>query len=82
MTEYIWEQDRCIGAVTGNVWSRSARRKGQEGMETEEVKLGFRIHVMDKGDMSEVGIEWRIGTDVVLFESFCGKIKSIVQHSE
>jgi hypothetical protein len=51
-------------------------------METEEVKLGFRIHVTDKGDMSEVGIEWRIGTDVVLFESFCGKIKSIVQHSE
>jgi hypothetical protein len=51
-------------------------------METEEVKLGFRIHVMDKDDMSEVGIEWRIGTDVVLFESFCGKIKTIVQHSE
>jgi hypothetical protein len=30
-------------------------------------------------DASQVVIDWRIGTDVVLFESFSGKLKSVVQ---
>jgi hypothetical protein len=51
-------------------------------MDNEQVRLGFRINMTDMGGTSKVGIEWRIGTDVVLFESFCGKVKSIVQHSE
>jgi len=45
-----------------------------------DIKLAFRIHVRDINDASEVEIEWRIGEDIILFESFCGKLKSIVQH--
>ena len=83
MKQYQWQGDKCIGAVTGNVWSRSARRKAptkpteREG--EEEVKLGFRIQVKDMGTTAQVDVEWRWGRDVILFESFCGKIKGIVQ---
>jgi hypothetical protein len=81
MIQYIWQDNIGIGSVTGNIWSRSARRKRQEEIEDkDEVRLGFRIRVNDEGDRTQVVIEWRIGTDVILFESFGGKIKSIVQH--
>ena len=69
----------------GNVWSRSARRKGREQMQEtkKEIQFGFRITVHDgigeEGEGSRVEIEWRMGVDVVLFESFNGKVKSIVQ---
>ena len=80
---YKWENNVGIGAVAGNVWSRAARRKQQESRETDcEIRLGFRITVVDvEVSTSRVDFEWRQGTDVVLFESFCGKLKSIVQHS-
>ena len=90
MTGYSWEGNIGIGSVPGNVWSRSARRKTtqDEHMEPEDadsedvVKLGFRISVLEeKGETCRVTIEWRIGVEVVLFESFCGKVKSIVQRS-
>ena len=76
----MWDNNIGVGSVTGNTWSRSARRRGQDPTEMG-VQLGFRVTVTDVNNASEVAIEWRIGTDVVLFESFCGKIKSIVQHS-
>ena len=80
--EYSWEGNIGIGSVTGNVWSRSARRKIQNSIDdSEEIKLGFRINVIEKQEASQVEIEWRMGTDVVLFESFCGKVKSIVQQN-
>jgi hypothetical protein len=84
VTSYLWDGDCGVGAVAGNVWSRAARRKFQDLM-NGDVKLGFRITVknIEDSDMtSQVIIEWRIGTDVVLFQSFCGKLKTIVQHSE
>lgn len=86
MSEYLWEGNIGIGSVAGNVWSRSARRNTQDDSSRDSskdaVKLGFRINVVEmRDDLSQVVIEWRIGVDVVLFESFCGKVKSIVQHS-
>ena len=66
-----------------NVWSRAARRKQQESSndKDEEIRLGFRITIIDIDDSkSRVDVEWRMGIDIVLFESFCGKLKSIVQH--
>lgn len=47
----------------------------------EQVRLGVRINIKDAQNGSQVTIEWRIGTDVMLFESFCGKIKGVVQQS-
>jgi hypothetical protein len=80
---YKWENNVGIGAVSGNVWSRAARRKQQESSDIDmEIRLGFRITVVEVEDSkSRVDVEWRLGTDVVLFQSFCGKLKSIVQHS-
>ena len=65
------------------MWSRSARRKTQDDTTMDEgIKLGFRVSVKDvPNDASQVAIEWRIGTDVVIFESFSGKLKSIVQRN-
>ena len=86
MVRYVWEGDTGIGTVTGNVWSRSARRKVQstptagQGDE-EEVRLGFRVQVRDTGQEAQVDVEWRLGRDVILFESLCGKLKSIVQQN-
>lgn len=81
VTDYIWEGNIGVGAVNGNVWSRAARRKGPASSDLDDIKLGFRITVRDTNDGSEISIEWRIGTDVILFESFCGKIKEIVRRS-
>ena len=74
-----WKDDKVIGIAAGNTWSRSARRKMQEDVDNGEAALGFRITVVDKEDRSQVSIEWRIGHDAILFESFCGKIKNVVQ---
>ena len=83
---YKWENNVGIGAVSGNLWSRSARRKRQESPssteENKDIRLGFRITVTEEDDAtSRVDVEWRIGTDVILFNSFCGKLKSIVHHT-
>ena len=86
--QYQWESSVCVVAFAGNVWSRSARRKQntpqQEPMQEEtraEVKLGIRIKVKEVQDGSHVDVEWRIGTDVLLFQSVCGRLKSVVQQS-
>lgn len=54
----------------------------EEEEEREEMRLGFRIQVRDRGVMGLVEVEWRWGRDVVLFESFCGKMKGIIQQSQ
>lgn len=75
----MWDENIGIGGVAENVWSRSARRRAQKTVSTNtDAKLAFRISVKDMHDISEVAIEWRIGTDFLLFESFCGKVKSII----
>jgi len=74
-----WKDNKVIGIAAGNTWSRSARRKMALEVDDGEAALGFRITVVDKNDASQVSIEWRIGHDPILFESFCGKIKSVVQ---
>jgi 23S rRNA (adenine1618-N6)-methyltransferase len=79
LSTYAWEGDIGIGAVTGNVWSRSVRRNPPTP--STEIKLAFRITVTDTNDTSTVTIEWRIGTDIILFESFCGKIKQVITQS-
>jgi hypothetical protein len=80
--QYTWENNIAIGAVSGNVWSRSARRKTRDTTVVGGITLGFRISVKDvPNDASQVAVEWRIGTDVVLFESFGGKLKGIIQRS-
>jgi hypothetical protein len=77
-----WDENIVIGAVTENVWSRSARRRARNAVSANtDAKLAFRITVKDMQDASEVAVEWRVGFDFVLFESFCGKLKSIV-HQE
>jgi len=86
--QYTWENYLCIAAFAGNVWSRSARRKKtspqEEPMQTEEeLRLGVRLGVTAAGDdASQVEVEWRIGTDVILFHSFCGRVKSVVQRPQ
>jgi len=46
----------------------------------EELRLGVRLGVTAAGnDASRVEVEWRIGTDVILFQSFCGRVKNVVQ---
>lgn len=85
MVQCVWEGDTGIGAVTGNVWSRSARRKikpESKEEEGDEVRLGFRVQVRDTGQEAQVDVEWRSGRDGILFESLCGKLKSIVQQSQ
>ena len=77
----------AVGKVAENVWSRAARRRRQQGgasndipMEKEEPAMVFKITVgiavQDSGgtDM-EVTIRWIMGTDSVLFESFCGMLR-------
>ena len=82
--QYTWENNVCIAAFAGNVWSRSARRKNislqEEPMQLEEeARVGVRLGVTAAGgDTSQVKIEWRIGTDVILFHSFCGRVKNVV----
>jgi hypothetical protein len=81
ITDCKWDGNCGVGAVAGNVWSRAARRRPQETTDGN-IKLGFRISVQDTKMASTVAVEWRIGSDVVLFESFCGKVKTVVQNSE
>ena len=82
-----------VGLAARNVWSRSARRqkKREEEMkkadiaemdededeyeeEDEKVALGFKIGVTEQ----DVQVRWLQGTDQVLYESFCGMLKRVV----
>ena len=77
----------ALGKVTENVWSRAARRRRQQGgasnripEEQEEPAMMFKVTVgMDirdeGGTDAEITIRWMMGTDSVLFESFCGMLR-------
>ena len=81
-----------IGVASGNVWSRSARRKpnktengdfsrekDKEEEEGEQPAVGFKIHVLPIANQeTEVHVRWLQGEDSVLFESFCGMLKRSV----
>jgi 23S rRNA (adenine1618-N6)-methyltransferase len=90
---WIWKEERMagVGLAAQNVWSRSARRKkkrdeemkkadiaemdeGEDEEEDEKVALGFKIGVTEQG----VQVRWLQGTDQVLYESFCGMLKRVV----
>ena len=78
-----------FGAASGNVWSRSARRKqnrtengdfsrekDEEEEEVERRALAFKIHALPIANQeTEVHVRWLQGEDRVLFESFCGMLK-------
>ena len=90
---WIWKEERTagIGLAAQNVWSRSARRKkkreeeikkvdvaemdeDEDEEEGEKVALGFKIGVTEQN----VRVRWLQGTDQVLYESFCGMLKRVV----
>lgn len=77
-----------VGFARGNVWSRAARRKQQQGPNDPSYKdptmnegkdgepaLGFKIRLNGSGGGAEVMVRWLQGRDSVLFESFCGMLK-------
>ena len=87
------ERTAGIGLAAQNVWSRSARRKkkreeeikkvdiaemdedeDEDEEEDEKVALGFKIGVTEQ----DVQVRWLQGTDQVLYESFCGMLKRVV----
>ena len=81
--QHAWGNQVGIVLVSGNVWSRSARRKTQVTTSTDETKLGFRLSAkVVSNHACQVAIEWRIGTDFVTFQSFCGKVRSLVQQTQ
>lgn len=78
------------GFAAENVWSRHARRKmklaGEEGAAKlkgipVQVALGVRVQIrLVRGEQPgeqvvKVLVRWIQGTDIVLFESFCGMVK-------
>lgn len=78
------------GWARGNVWSRAARRKTvdkeatgknrDDGVERpREPRFTFRIQLHPEKATSavlEVDVRWLAGLDTVVFESFCGFVKS------
>lgn len=74
-----------IGETTENVWNRAYRREqqrkkkaGERTMEEDDidkrkVTLAFRIQGSEKPSKTIV-MDWLRGTDVPLWESFCGMI--------
>ncbi|GAB7342360.1 hypothetical protein MBLNU457_g0578t3 [Dothideomycetes sp. NU457] len=86
-----WKWDEAnfsgVGSASGNVWSRSARRKRKraemESQNTNEatgssgeisvqaLAMTVRITVVD----AQADVRWLRGHDGLLFESFCGMLK-------
>lgn len=67
--------DSITVTVRGNTWSRAARRKrqkldGASGQSFEPASM-FSIFIKD----SVATVDWIVGTDFVLFESFVGMLK-------
>lgn len=80
----------------GNVWSRSARRKRQRQAADAAVEDRTRAELSNHEDDSalnaalivrlevrptETVIRWLKGNDSVLFESFCGMLKRMIEKS-
>lgn len=86
--EWDVEKDQGFGFAKGNVWGRSARRKkktehrsdkAEEEASNDAMVFGFQISVEEENDKTMVLVKWIKGHDSVLFESFCGMIKRIVE---
>jgi len=87
--EWHWHEanNSGVGSASGNVWSRSARRKRKRAdMESQNdnvatrssgevsvhtLALMVRITVID----AQADVRWLRGHDALLFESFCGMLK-------
>ncbi|KAH7128117.1 hypothetical protein B0J11DRAFT_431748 [Dendryphion nanum] len=90
---WSWDMETFagIGEARGNVWNRQYRRsrmkeksggkdetgdvKREDDGAHELVALAFRITVSGEG--TEITIEWLRGTDVSLWESFCGMLHRV-----
>ena len=76
-----------IGFANGNVWSRAARRSkrsqvdaGRAGHldkppEDDDQALGFRLSLQERDNGAVVDVRWLLGTNSVLYESFCGMLR-------
>ncbi|PYH48897.1 DUF890 domain protein [Aspergillus saccharolyticus JOP 1030-1] len=86
--QWHWSKNSAtgVGFAMQNVWSRQARRKlrhpdamtDQPQVEESKATLGFKVQLkreIDDAKMVKVVIRWVKGTDIVLFESFCGMLK-------
>lgn len=81
-----------IGEAPDNVWKRAYRRLQKKKKDAGEnipmqkdnpnmpVALAFRIQVHEN-PAKEVIIDWLRGTDVVLWESFCGMVHTSVKQA-
>ena len=73
----------AIGEASQNVWNRAYRREQQKrlksgGTETvgdqgKKVALAFRVSVFEE-PAKKIVIDWLRGSDVQLWESFCGML--------
>ena len=71
-----------LALAAGNVWSRAARRRREQGQSVGESSneqgsiLGVKVQVIltAKSEVN-ISIRWVQGRDSVLFESFCGMLK-------
>ena len=90
LESWTWDKERLrgIGRARENVWSRAwRRRKAREAKEgvalsTSQSKsvhlyeFGFEINVSVGTNGMAVACTWREGDDPVIFESFCGFLKT------
>lgn len=90
-----WDQysTRGVGFAMDNVWSRQARRKRQrmlaetgaeedvaQSIDESRATLGIAVHVRQTGiENVDVIVRWIKGFDSVLFESFCGMFKRLIE---
>lgn len=86
--QWRWKQElqTGVGLASGNTWSRAARRKkmkqerggidedADDGDEELTVALAFKITIVTGG----VEVRWLRGRDHILFESFCGMVKRVI----
>jgi len=87
--KWMWKKQLATGLGFGEkaVWSRAARRGGNNAMEESDgdMALGFKIHLEEVTEETEcvtrVAIWWVKGHDSVLFESFCGMVKRKLEES-
>jgi 23S rRNA (adenine1618-N6)-methyltransferase len=89
----MWKASISIGVGFSEkaVWSRASRRQvarrqgdAMEENDEPEMAFGFKVHVEgNPGGESgvRVTIRWLKGHDTVIFESFCGMMKSKIVES-
>ena len=73
-----------VASARGNVWSRSARRRKEQGLPALEYGLTakdepalavkIKLGLLHEGGVG-AKIRWLQGRDKKLFESFCGTLK-------